>query len=162
MALALDTATDAAIRAHGAADYPHECCGALLGRRTGPGVSSGVSVIRAVRMRNMNTERARDRFTLDPKELMDVEKAADREGLELVGIYHSHPDSPAEPSVTDLSFAAPWPGLSWIILSVRGGRPAELRSWVVTETGKTFTEEPVMLPGDDTGMATGVAAGARP
>ncbi len=178
VALLLDMACDAAIRAHGAADYPHECCGALLGRREdGPGDRSGrdqthvirtvvtrTVVTRTVRMKNLNTERARDRFTLDPLELMQVEKAADRDGLELVGIYHSHPDHPAEPSLTDLSFAEPWPGLVWIILSVRQGRPADLKGWMVAEAAKSFTEEPVTVVGGATfgGTAFSTGGGARP
>ncbi len=139
MALVLKSECDRAIRAHGSDGYPDECCGALIGSRE----DGRVLVVRTVRMRNMNTERARDRFTLDPRELMQVERSADREGLSLLGFYHSHPDSPARPSLTDLSFAEPWPGLSWVILSVPKGQPAELRSWVVRSEGGQFAEEPV-------------------
>lgn len=155
MALFIEKNCEEAIRVHGSDSYPEECCGALLGNRR----NSGSVVQRAVRMRNTNTERARDRFALNPLELMNVEKAADREGLELLGFYHSHPDHPADPSLTDLSFAAPWPGFHWIIVSVRGGRPLDMKDWVVE--GERFVEVPVKAALESVDAFRGTGAEAR-
>lgn len=142
MTLRLDTIPAREMRTHAEQAYPHECCGALIGKRD----KDAVTVTRAVPMQNLDTQRAHDRFTLDPRELMQVERAADRDGLELIGFYHSHPDHPARPSQTDLAFAGPWPGLSWMIMSVQKGTMADIRSWVVPPGGDRFEEEPVEAP----------------
>src|SRR5438045_6920980 len=92
------------IRRHGVKDYPYECCGLLLGRY-GP---EGKIVNETYPISNAREESAkRNRFLITPEELMRGERYARGKDLEVVGFYHSHPDSPAEPSQYDLEHA--WP-----------------------------------------------------
>ncbi len=115
--------------------YPHEACGLLLGRPD----PERVSVHRVHPARNLNTERAHDRYELDPADQLGAETQARRAGLEVVGIWHTHPDHPAEPSETDRRAA--WPGWSYLIASVRGGQVRDLRSWRLTRN--RFQEEEI-------------------
>jgi proteasome lid subunit RPN8/RPN11 len=83
----------------------------------------------ARRARNLNTERPRDRYSMDPRDVNAADTVARAQGLEIVGFYHSHPDHPARASATDLENSSPWGGYSYPIVSVVAGDPAELRSW---------------------------------
>lgn len=116
--------------------YPHEVCGLLIGNPT----SQGPCVERLASAKNLNQERAADRYLLDPEDFMAADRLARRDGLEILGIWHSHPDSPAWPSVTDLDAA--WEGYSYVIVSIRQGKLAELRSWRLG-VEKLFLEERV-------------------
>lgn len=115
--------------------YPHETCGLVIGTQA----ADGVRVHRVVQAANLNTARARDRYELDPQAMVAADAAARREGLDVVGIWHSHPDHPARPSETDRSKA--WEGWSYLIISVTDAGVADLRSWRLA--GEAFTEEPV-------------------
>lgn len=116
--------------------YPEEVCGLLLGRRE----DGDVLLERAVRIPNRSTDRRSDRYVLDPRGFLRVDRMAEERDLEVVGIWHTHPDSPARPSPTDREWA--WPGLSYLILSVRDGRPDEWRCWALTEDdGSGFREQ---------------------
>ena len=99
---------DEAIRAHGQATYPHECCGALLGR------DNHVSDI--VALPNTTEEGPRRRFLVRPSDYREAERRASELGAELLGFYHSHPDHPARPSQYDLDHA--WPTFAYIIVAV--------------------------------------------
>ena len=115
--------------------YPYETCGVLVGACT----DGEVRVKRVFQARNLNTERARDRYVLDPDDLMTADEAAREDGLDIVGFWHTHPDHPALPSETDREAA--WDGYSYVILSVSGGRVEDLRSWRLNGAG--FVEEQV-------------------
>jgi len=122
------------IYAHAKETYPHECFGFLVGTYDGGG-----HVHRAVRGTNLNTERA-DRFEMDPKEFVLIEKQADNEGLTVIGFYHSHPDWPAIPSQTDITWA--WEGSYYLIVSVHEGRPFNTGVWSLAgEEPKRFIPE---------------------
>jgi proteasome lid subunit RPN8/RPN11 len=103
--------------------YPRETCGLLVGRVEG----DEVVVESAARARNMNRIRAHDRFELDPRDFIAADEAARRDGREIVGIWHSHPDRPAEPSETDR--LAAWEGWSYLIGEVTAAGAGALRSW---------------------------------
>lgn len=118
-----------------AAGHPHEVCGLLIGR-TGDG---RVETVRVTSARNLNVERAHDRFELDPADWLAADKGARAEGLEIVGIWHTHPDHPAEPSATDLEAA--WEGYSYLIIGTTAAGAAELRSWRLV--GDLFVEEAI-------------------
>lgn len=118
-----------------ASGYPHETCGLMIGRQD----AQEVRVLRVVQAANLNTERARDRYELDPQAMMTADAEARRDGLDVVGIWHSHPDHPARPSETDRSKA--WQGWSYVIASVTEAGVADLRSWRLV--GDAFAEEPV-------------------
>ncbi len=115
--------------------YPYETCGVLVGACA----DDGVRVEKVFQARNLNTERARDRYVLDPDDLMSADLAAREAGLEIIGFWHTHPDHPARPSETDREAA--WDGYSYIILSVSGSRVEDLRSWRLN--GEGFVEEQV-------------------
>lgn len=115
------------IREHGRLEYPQECCGLVLGRRRD---SDGLRWIhRAERVENLWSDPARrtERFLVSPQDLFRVSRKARRLGLEVLGLYHSHPDRPARPSQAD-SHLARWSGLH-AILSVWQGLPGELTWW---------------------------------
>ncbi len=116
------------------AGYPLETCGLLLGVQT----AHRVIVHKVRQARNLNTERAHDRFELDPRDMLAAEMDARKTGTEIIGIWHSHPDHPAEPSETDRQAA--WEGWSYIILSVAKKRVVDVRSWRLTRE-KQFIEE---------------------
>ncbi len=132
--LRLPVQTQAEIRAHGVATYPDECCGVLLG--PGHGTVTGTAPL----ANSTDLERRR-RFLIGPDDYRRAEAQAAARGLEIVGFYHSHPDHPAEPSAFDLAHA--WPNLSYAIVSIRGGRPRELRSWRLRADRSGYDEESI-------------------
>ena len=131
MAITLTAAVDAAIRAHGRDTFPHECCGAMLGK-------DGV-VQEAYALPNTTEEGPRRRFLVRPNDYRLAEKRATDAGLDLLGFYHSHPDHPARPSQYDLDHA--WPFFSYIIVSVRAGKPEGMTSWRLREDRSAFDPE---------------------
>lgn len=118
------------------AGYPDEVCGLLLGRQD----KGTISVCGLHPARNVHPERTADRFLVEPQDYLDAEYAATAHGLEIVGVWHSHPDHPPRPSTTDREFA--WPGWSYPIVSVSAGVATDLRSWRLD--GEVFSEEEVL------------------
>lgn len=130
-----------ALRQHGEAAYPHESCGVLLGARRG----GDRLVRRAVPCRNARDDSPADRYFLDPRELLRLEREARAAGEEVVGFYHSHPDHPAHWSGTDLA-EAHWLGCSYLITRVADGRAADTCAFLLEGEGeddKRFREEDV-------------------
>ncbi|MBI1904656.1 MAG: M67 family metallopeptidase [Rhodocyclales bacterium] len=116
--------------------YPHEACGLMLGVSE----ADGVRVLEVRRARNLNVERARDRYDIDPADYLAAEREATARGCELVGVWHTHPDHPARPSPTDLALA--WPGWSYVIAAVTAAGMTELRAWRLNG-GHQFDEESI-------------------
>jgi proteasome lid subunit RPN8/RPN11 len=133
--LQLPPAVVEAIRAHGVETYPHECCGALIGR--------DAEVTSTVALPNITDEGPRRRFRVSDLDYRRVERAADAASAELLGFYHSHPDHPARPSQYDLDHALP--NFSYIIVSVVSGAADDLRSWKLRDDRSAFDEEPVSV-----------------
>ena len=126
------------IREHGIRDYPYECCGLLLGR-FGP---NGKLVSEIFPISNAREESAkRNRFLIMPEELLRGEQYARSRDLEVVGFYHSHPDSPAVPSQYDLEHA--WPTYSYIIVSTSAERANDLFSWEQEPDRSRFNQEEI-------------------
>lgn len=126
------------IREHGVRDYPYECCGLLLGRFG----EDGKTVKETLPISNAREESAkRNRFLITPEELMRGERYARSRDLEVVGFYHSHPDSPAVPSKYDLDHA--WPAYSYIIVSTSEGHSTDLFSWEQEADRSRFNEEKI-------------------
>ena len=98
-----------ALRQHGEETYPHECCGVLLGQMDDDGVRTVTSVARAG---NTRTDSAHNRYNIDPKELIRIQREGRERGEDIIGFYHSHPDHPAQWSQTDLGGGA----LVWLLL----------------------------------------------
>jgi proteasome lid subunit RPN8/RPN11 len=116
---------------HARSTYPEECCGFLLG------VDSEVRRIqRALPAQNANQDSRKNRYNIDPMELVRADEEARRSSLNLIGIYHSHPDAPAQPSQFDLEHA--WPWYSYLVLSVQNGEPKDVSVWLLSEDRSTF------------------------
>ncbi len=121
--LRLDDAPIVEINAQARAEYPHEACGLLIGREA----DGRTLVERIVSCRNLAVDRLADRYVLDPDDFRAADEAARKEGLDIVGIWHTHPDHPARPSETDLEAA--WPEYSYLIVSVTAAGIADCRAW---------------------------------
>jgi proteasome lid subunit RPN8/RPN11 len=125
---------------HGERDYPHECCGLLIGRELTEG---NKIVLETYPISNAREEEARHhRSLITPEEYMRGERYAREKNLDVVGNYHSHPDHVAVPSKYDLDHA--WPTWSYIIVSVRQGSAVDLRSWEMQSDRSRFDEEKIM------------------
>jgi proteasome lid subunit RPN8/RPN11 len=135
LVLLLSSTVRREIEAWATAGHPHETCGLLLGRARG----DRVEVAAALRANNLDTERARDRYELDPRDFLAGDQLARDSGMEIVGIWHSHPDHPAEPSETDR--LAAWEGWCYLIVAVTRGGVDAMRSWRLA-SGR-FTEESI-------------------
>src|SRR3972149_1625537 len=122
-----------ALEAWAREDYPREACGVLIGRQT----ETEVAIADVVHARNLNTERARDRFELDPQDLLRAGERALSLGLDVVGIWHTHPDHPARPSETDRAQA--WDAWIYLIVPVRKGDVGNPRAWRLN--GSAFVEK---------------------
>ena len=125
------------IRRHGADAYPEECCGGLLGA----GRDGVVHVRRTERVVNRRPDLRARRFSIDPEDYLRLERRAEEAGLDLVGIYHSHPDHPAAPSEYDREHALPF--FHYLIVAVEAGRPGDVTSWVLSEDRGVFEREPL-------------------
>lgn len=139
MTLVLEPRHAAAIRRHGEADYPREACG-LIGGRVDAGGSRKLAVT-LVPLRNAREDAAGNRYLIDAESFRRAQEQLARDGLDVVGAYHSHPDAPPRPSAFDREHA--WPWLSYLIAAVAHGRAGELRSWVLRDDREAFTEEPL-------------------
>ena len=129
-ALHVSEAVEREIRLHGEATYPHECCGALVGRDG--------HVEATVALPNTTEEGPRRRFLVRPSDYRLAEGRASELGGELLGVYHSHPDHPARPSQYDLDHA--WPTFAYPIVAVASGRAGDLTVWWLKEDRSSFEE----------------------
>jgi proteasome lid subunit RPN8/RPN11 len=110
--------------AHATATYPNECCGAMLGTSNG----EGKRVTIAMPLDNVTAGSQRARYELRPEDLLRADLEARRRSLDLVGIYHSHPDCAAYFSETDLKNSCPW--YSFVVLSIQKGAFDHANSWL--------------------------------
>ena len=127
------------IRRHGEETYPHECCGVLLGTIDGD-VRTANS---ATRCGNTRQDSPHNRYNIDPKELVRIQREGRARGQDVVGFYHSHPDHPARWSQTDLA-EAHWIGCSYVITSVAKGQAEITNSFSLdgtTEEDKRLNDE---------------------
>ena len=128
------------MRRHGAETYPHECCGALLGRDSeARSETPGREVLGLHALVNRRDDSPRNRFSVTADDVRDAETVARTQGLDVVGWYHSHPDHPARPSEFDREHA--WPWYSYIIVSVHNGAPQEMTSWRLNDDRSEFSSE---------------------
>jgi proteasome lid subunit RPN8/RPN11 len=132
------------IRAHGAETYPHECCGALLGRDSEATDRNAVREVLALfPLINRRDDSPRNRFSVTAEDVLEADKAAQAQKLEVVGWYHSHPDHPARPSQYDRDHA--WPWYSYIIVSVQNGAPQDMTSWRLNDDRQEFSPEGIEI-----------------
>ena len=131
------------LRAHGEETYPHECCGVLLGQMDG----DTRVVTSTARAGNTRTDSAHNRYNIDPKDLIRIQREGRNRGEDIVGFYHSHPDHPAQWSQTDFA-EAHWFGCSYVITSVEKGKAAITNSFQLSgmdEADKKFLNEELYL-----------------
>jgi len=122
-----------AIREHGAEGYPHEICGIMIGP------PSDRTVTEVKRARNIIVDRARDRYEIDPRDHIRIQREADDQGMEIIGYYHSHPDHPAQASRFDTERA--WAGYVYLIVAVHEGKPVDANAFVADHDGGPFQPE---------------------
>jgi proteasome lid subunit RPN8/RPN11 len=128
------------IHAHGESTYPEEGAGLLLGKMDGDHkLASAI-----LKLANTREDSARhNRFLLTPQDYLRGEQEAARLGLDVIGVFHSHPDHPNRPSEFDREWAMPW--FSYIITTVQDGRATESRSWQLKEDHSAFFEEQLVI-----------------
>jgi proteasome lid subunit RPN8/RPN11 len=140
--LSLSSSHYAVLRQHGEETYPHECCGVLLGTMTDDGARVVTSITRAG---NTRTDSPQNRYNIDPKELVRIQREGRERGEDIIGFYHSHPDHPAQWSQTDLA-EAHWFGCSYVITNVEKGKAVLTNSFELTgfdENDKKLVDEKI-------------------
>ncbi len=152
MSLVLTPEQVAQIEREGSAAYPNECCGAMLGRDNSASPGGERMVQRLEPLANAFAPGERyHRFSLDPLQLMKLEKTASAAGLAVLGFYHSHPNVAARPSEYDRSHA--WPFYSYVIVSIAKGKSVDLTSWQLDEATEQFKSEEIVRGGERTIMS---------
>ena len=129
--------------AHAEAVFPNECCGAMLGANDGE--TKNVTV--ALPLDNVHQGPQATRYELRPEDLLKAEKEARSRGMDLIGIFHSHPDHEAYFSTTDLKNSCPW--YSFVVLSVKAGRYDHAKSFLPNMEQTEAPEEALELPATD-------------
>lgn len=99
------------------------------------------TVTEVKRARNIVTDRAHDRYEIDPRDHMRIQREADAAGLDIVGYYHSHPDHPAQASRFDTERA--WAGYVYLIVAIHSGKPVDANAFVADRDGGPFNSEPL-------------------
>ncbi len=128
------------IESHGIESYPYEGCGLLLGEQTN-GDNVVTSLFPVANSWEVEEEK-RERFLIASQDMLQAELAAASQGLDIVGIFHSHPDHPPIASPRDVAWAA-WSGHSYLITEIRQGQPKASRSWQLLPDRSGFEEEKV-------------------
>ena len=134
------------IHAHGEAAYPDEGAGLLLGQGyAGSDKDSSCKQVTAILpLDNSREDAARhNRYLLTARDYQRGEVEAARQGLDVLGVFHSHPDHPNRPSEFDREWAMPW--FSYIITSVQAGKAASSCSWLLTEDRLAFEQEEMVI-----------------
>jgi proteasome lid subunit RPN8/RPN11 len=128
----------ARIHGNGEQAYPEEGAGLLVGVRMGEEKRVGT----LLPLTNTREDASRhNRYLLDPQDYLKGEMEAARLGLDVLGVFHSHPDHPNQPSEFDREWAMPW--FSYVITSIQQGKAVESRSWLLAEDRSTFLEETI-------------------
>src|SRR5205807_5351236 len=131
------------IRQHCEETYPHECCGVLVGQMDG-GARVFTSIARAG---NTRLNSLHNRYNIDPKDLIRIQREGRERGEDIIGFYHSHPDHPARWSQTDLA-EAHWIGCSYVITSVEQGKAKITNSFELAgadEADKRLVDEEIQI-----------------
>ncbi len=143
MALRIGKSEWEQLRRHGEESYPHECCGVLLGQLRDDGVKHVQTIVLC---RNQRSDSLHNRYAIDPRELVRIQREARAQRQDIVGFYHSHPDHPARWSQTDLA-EAHWSGCSYVITSVVNGLATETNSFNLggEDDSKYFKDEQIRV-----------------
>jgi proteasome lid subunit RPN8/RPN11 len=137
------------IHAHGESSYPEEGAGLLLGKVNG----DYKRVISIIKYSNAHEDNARhNRYLLTPQDYLHGEQEASNLGLDVLGIFHSHPDHPNRPSEFDREWAMPW--FSYVITSVQAGNAVDSRSWLLSDDRSHFFEEEIRVISDQSSVTS--------
>lgn len=137
--LHLEPAAWDVVRADAERAFPDECCGFLFGLES----NACRQITESLPVENAQTGDKRRRFAITERDYLRAERHALANGLQLLGIYHSHPRHPAVPSIHDLRVALPF--FSYLIVSAYPEGVHHARSWQLTDDGRRFIEEPLFL-----------------
>ena len=125
---------------HAERTYPNECCGAMLGHLSG----EKKQVVAAVPIENSFSGEQKVRYEVRPEDLLEADRAARARGLDLIGIFHSHPDCDAYFSQTDLKHSCPW--YSFVVLSVYNGKFDHAKSFLPDADQTKADDEELVWP----------------
>ena len=139
--LTIPSETLQALESHGVASYPNEGAGLLLGTADGDRRKTVVDILPLAN--RWEADEQYHRFLLAPQDMLHGETEAARRGLDVIGVFHSHPDHPAEPSGFDRDWA--WPWYSYIITTVEKDRAVRSRSWLLKEDRSGYDEEEILI-----------------
>jgi len=128
------------IHAHGEESYPEEVAGFLLGP---PGATSRLATEILTFANAREDASRRNRYLLTPQDMLRAESKAEELGVDVIGVFHSHPDHPNRPSEFDMEWAMPW--FSYLITCVEEGRAVESRSWRLGDDRSMFEEEEIQV-----------------
>lgn len=113
--------------------YPFEACGILIGSNENP-----IKIIEALPAENINPEKRGDRYEVNPLDIINADRKARKNNCEIVGFYHSHPDTPPIPSQFDLQRA--WKDYIYVIISISKGKLSNLKTFRLNENKNEFEE----------------------
>ena len=147
--LRLKTKHTEIVHSHLCRAYPEEGCGVLLGRET----HGDREIERVIGFENVREDSRNNRYLIAPEQFLAAEREARKDGLDVIGFFHSHPDHPSRPSTFDLEHA--WPFYSYLIVSVERGKVLDAHSWRLTEDRSRFEPEDLMLDAPEVTDAKG-------
>ncbi len=128
------------IERHGEDCYPHEGAGVMLGVAE----SDQIMIKELILAENtFDASQRRTRYMIDARSMMHAEITAENRGLEVVGIFHSHPDHPPKPSAFDLEHALPW--YAYLITSVEAGKAGISRVWRLQDDRNGYFELDLLI-----------------
>jgi proteasome lid subunit RPN8/RPN11 len=126
--------------AHAQSTFPDECCGVMVGT-----IDGGAKLVTtAIGLENAYKGKQEDRYEIRPEDLLAADKNARAEGLDLIGIFHSHPDCDAYFSKTDLENSCPW--YSFVVLSIKGGKFDHANSFLPNADQTVAEKEELIWP----------------
>jgi proteasome lid subunit RPN8/RPN11 len=117
---------------HAKKTYPFECCGILVGK------TKEKKILDVYKLKNLNKDEPRQRYEIDPYEFYKIDKIAKKNGMDVIGFYHSHPDYPSLPSNFDKQKA--WEGYLYLIVSLKN---SQIKAWIFDDKKKDFFEEEI-------------------
>jgi len=126
--------------AHAQSTFPDECCGVMIGKIDG----DAKQVTAAFPVENSYKGKQEDRYEIRPEDLLAADKNARAQGLDLIGIFHSHPDCDAYFSKTDLENSCPW--YSFVVLSIKGGKFDHANSFLPNAEQTSAEKEELIWP----------------
>lgn len=154
MSLNLSHSQLANLHAHLEKGYPYEACGILIGEISSDNVDKRVHDVVLVEnswtpdagvsdTRRGQDESQHNRFLIAPEDMARADREAGKRGLDIIGFFHSHPDSPSVPSETDREWA--WPVIAFMIVRVQDGKATTTQSWILRDDRTRFDEEAVRV-----------------